>query len=63
MKYATKKCGVPQPTTAAPQERSPADAEDDDELDQSVSWSDLTPQTKSTTVSVDVYTYVCQMIT
>jgi hypothetical protein len=28
-----------------------------------VSWSDLTPQTKSTTVSVDVYTYVCQMIT
>jgi hypothetical protein len=42
MKYATKKCGVPQPTTAAPQERSPADAEDDDELDQSVSWwSDL----------------------
>nr|CAH0098730.1 unnamed protein product [Daphnia galeata] len=36
MKYATKKCGVPQPTTAAPQERSPADAEDDDELDQSM---------------------------
>nr|CAH0099887.1 unnamed protein product [Daphnia galeata] len=35
MKYATKKCGVPQPTTAVPQKRSPADAEDDDELDQS----------------------------
>jgi hypothetical protein len=37
MKYATKKCGVPQPTTAVPQKRSPVDAEDDDELDQSVS--------------------------